>query len=82
MASLVALPTQLSQATKSSDQWEPWKDIITELYGSHKLDDLMKKMKEVHGFKATWVPKQHTELHHDVGMCSDKIIGRNSTLLS
>jgi hypothetical protein len=53
MASLAALPAQPSQAAKPTGRWDPWKEIITELYSSHKLDDLMREMKEVHGFKAT-----------------------------
>lgn len=47
-----ALPTPTSSPCSPPD-WEQFRELITELYAIHELQDVMRIMKESHGFKAT-----------------------------
>lgn len=37
----------------TSSDWEDWRDQIEQLYQSHKLEEVIRVMKEQYGFKAT-----------------------------
>jgi hypothetical protein len=37
----------------NSDDWEPYKDVIAQLYTEVKLKDVMREMERSYGFKAT-----------------------------
>lgn len=38
-----------------AEDWEPYRDIIAELYRTKKLKDVMEEMEAVYYFKATYV---------------------------
>jgi hypothetical protein len=39
---------------ENPEDWEPYKEVIAQLYTEIKLKDVMREMERSYGFKATW----------------------------